>query len=437
MKDLGVLSHLFVCMFLFNFSAFMVIPTITDVTMEALCPGQSECSLAIYLGGFNQAMTGLGTLIITPLVGNLSDKYGRKALLTLPMTVGIIPLVILAYDRSRPFFYAYYVIRMITGMFCDGSLQCLSLAYVADKVAEGRRATAFGILTGISAAGFLSGTITARFLPTSYTFQVSASVAVLAAVYMKLFLVESHNVNECTQPLIPQSDSEADLTSPQLLPIKKVSSLGDMICLLRSSLTLLQASLITFFGSIAESGFQASLLYFLKAKFQFNKDQFADLLLIVGIAGAFSQLFLMPTIAPFIREEKLLSVGLLASCTHIFIYSISWASWVPYLASTFVVLSVFVHPCIRSLVSKKVGSHEQGMAQGCITGISSFASILSPFVFTPITALFLSENPPFDFKGFSLMCCGFASLAAFTLSITMREALPSLSKSIHNGQEHV
>lgn len=51
------LGHLFVMVFLHNFSAFMVVPAITDVTMAALCPGQDECSLAIYLTGFQQAVS--------------------------------------------------------------------------------------------------------------------------------------------------------------------------------------------------------------------------------------------------------------------------------------------------------------------------------------------------------------------------------------------
>jgi hypothetical protein len=54
MEELG---HLLVFAFLFFFSSYMVAPVITDVTMEALCPGQDECSLAIYLTGLQQAVS--------------------------------------------------------------------------------------------------------------------------------------------------------------------------------------------------------------------------------------------------------------------------------------------------------------------------------------------------------------------------------------------
>lgn len=52
----GRLGHLFATVFMWGFGGFIVIPAITDVTMSALCPGTDECSLAIYLSGFQQAV---------------------------------------------------------------------------------------------------------------------------------------------------------------------------------------------------------------------------------------------------------------------------------------------------------------------------------------------------------------------------------------------
>ncbi|KAM0840680.1 hypothetical protein ACQ4PT_059506 [Festuca glaucescens] len=128
----------------------------------------------------------------------------------------------------------------------------------------------------------------------------------------------------------------------------------------------------------------------------------------------------MPILAPIVGEEMLLIIGLLGGCTHVFLYGIAWSYWVPYFAAAFIILSSFVHPSIRTNVSKSVGSNEQGIAQGCISGISSFASILAPLVFTPLTAWFLSETKPFDFKGFSIMVAGFCTLIAFVISTRMR-----------------
>ena len=57
MEELAALGHLLLFAFLFWFSTFMVAPVMTDVTMAALCPGRDECSVAIYLSGFQNAVS--------------------------------------------------------------------------------------------------------------------------------------------------------------------------------------------------------------------------------------------------------------------------------------------------------------------------------------------------------------------------------------------
>ncbi|KAK7850346.1 hippocampus abundant transcript 1 protein [Quercus suber] len=431
MEKLSGLSHLFMTIFLHNFSTFMVIPAITDVTMTALCPGLDECSLAIYLTGFQQAIIGLGTLVMTPLVGNLSDKYGRKTLLTVPMILTIIPLGILAYSRARTFFYVYYVFKTLTAMICEGSVHCLSLAYVADNVPEGQRASSFGILSGIGSAAFVCGTLSTRFLSTASTFQVAASVAVMAAVYMRIFLPDSIADDALSVPILSKeklnvvkSKSDGDSAPKTVQIFKPMPSFEDMLSLLKTSSIFSQAAIVAFFSSLAD--------YYLKASFHFSKNQFADLMVITGIAGTISQLLLMPMLVPALGEEKLLSIGLFFSCAHMFLYSVAWSFWVPYVAAMFSILFVFSQPCMRSIVSKQVGSCEQGMAQGCISGICSFANVVSPLAFSPLTALFLSDDAPFDFPGFSIMCIGFASMIAFVQSMTIRAAPLISSHTVNN-----
>ncbi|KAG2703094.1 hypothetical protein I3760_06G121500 [Carya illinoinensis] len=376
-------------------------------------------------------------MIITPLIGNMSDQYGRKALLTLPMTISIIPLVILAYSRTTNFFYAYFVLRTLTAMASDGSINCLALAYLADNIPERQRASAFGILAGVGSAAFVSGTLTARFLSTASTFQVAAVVSILAAVYMRVFLEESlPNGHGLRQPIlkgepddIKYDDDRVQNTSQAF---KRIPSIGDLICLMRSSVTFSQATVVSLFNSLADGGILATLLYFLKARFHFNKNQFADLMLILGVAGTISQLLFMPILAPVIGEQKLLSIGLLMGCTNMFFNSMAWSVWVPYACTVFSIFTVFVQPSLRSIVSKQVGPNEQGKAQGCISGISSFANIISPLIFSPLTALFLSEGAPFHFPGFSIMCIGLAMMIAFIQSIMIREVSSSDHKTEGN-----
>lgn len=436
MEKLAGLTHLFVTVLLGSFSAFIVVPAITDVTMSALCPGKDECSLAIYLSGFQQAIIGLGTVVMTPVIGNLSDEYGRKALLTIPMALSIIPLAILAYSRTTTSFYAYFVIRTLTAMVGEGSINCLALAYVADNISEGQRASAFGVLSGVASAAFVCGTLAARFLSTASTFQVATLVSMIATVYMRVFLKETFPKGDSSQALLkkePGMSPDDGNSSEKIQTFKKIPSVRDLISLLKCRAAFSQAAVVVFFNGLAEGGLQASLLYFLKARFHFNKNQFADIMLIVGVMGTISQLLFMPLLATRVSEEKLLSIGLFMGCTNIFLNSIAWSYWVPYAIAALAAFAVFANPCVRSIASKQVGPNDQGKAQGCISGISSSAQIISPLIFSPLTALFLSQGAPFYFPGFSIMCIGFASMIAFIQSTMIRPVPPISSQPTSNS----
>ncbi|XP_038901051.1 uncharacterized protein LOC120088079 isoform X2 [Benincasa hispida] len=402
MEKMMSLKHLFVTTFIGSLSTFMVIPSITDLTMRALCPGQNHCSLAIYLFGLQQVIIGLGAMVSAPVIGNLSDKYGRKTMLILPMTFSIIPLTIMAYRRTTNFFYAFYIMKTLTDMVSEGTTVSLTLAYVvfsftfnymypkilspipfflyqklysplfhsqADKTSEEQRISAFGILSGVKSVGYVCGTFSARLLSIATVFQVATFMSVLAVVYMMIFLKESIlDRNELTRPIFNENISGDDENGPQLTArnqlLTGISSIRDFICLITSSTTFSQIARVSFFNSLAEKGMQASLAFFLKARFHFDKNQFADLMIIDGIAGATSQLLLMPVLTPAIRQEKLLSIGL-------------WASFVnvPYASRALSIFTVIVSPIIFNIASKQVGQSEQLFSSPRMHHLTSLASV--------------------------------------------------------------
>ncbi|CAN1276335.1 Tetracycline resistance protein, class A [Linum perenne] len=452
MEKLWDLGHLFMTVFLSTSSSMMVIPAITDVTMEALCPGKDECSVAIYLSGLQQAVIGLGTVVMMPVIGNLSDKYGRKTLLTFPLTLSIFPLVILAYSRTTEFFYAYYILRTLTAMLSEGSLNCLALAYVADSVSESKRTSAFGILAGVGSAAFVGGTLAARFLSTDLAFQVAAALSMVAAVYMRIFLKENKlsvtgDEHHLIQPILKKTSSDDGEESCVRPTFKTFPSVSDLISLLKTNVTFSQAAIVTFFQSLADGGIQGAMLYYLKARFHFSKNQYADLILIASLVGMVSQnlfsiclvqLILMPIVAPFVAEHKLLSISLLVGCANTLVLSIAWSEWVPYATAVFATVVVLATPCLRSIASKQVGSRDQGKAQGCLSGISSIGSIISPLIFSSLTAMFLSEQPPFDFPGFSIMCMGLMTMIALIQSLMMKgDDYPISSRKITDCPEAI
>ncbi|CAA2994621.1 hippocampus abundant transcript 1 [Olea europaea subsp. europaea] len=131
------------------------------------------------------------------------------------------------------------------------------------------------------------------------------------------------------------------------------------------------------------------------------------------------QLILMPILTPLVEEEKLLSIVLFFNFVHIILYGIAWTPWVPYAAAMISLVVIFAMPC--------------GKAQGYVTGICSFDNIISPLAFSPLAALFLSNNEPFHFPGFSIMCSGLAAMIAFIQSIPIRANPPFTTCAVENS----
>nr|XP_019067488.1 hippocampus abundant transcript-like protein 1 isoform X3 [Solanum lycopersicum] len=251
MEKISRLKHLFVTVFLSNFAFNVVTPAITDITMDAICPSQDKCSLAIYLSGFQQAIIGLGSMLMMPLIGNLSDVYGRKTLLTIPVTLLIFPSVIMAYRRTTNYFYAYYVMRTLTGMLSDTGIQCISIAYAADCMSEENRASAIATLAGVGSAAFLCSNFVVRFLSTAQIFLVSSISSSAALLYMTIFLKDNiNNYDALNQSILAnhQSDHSEGTTVHQI------------INLLNTSTTLLLATLISILYGLGEGGIQSPFL---------------------------------------------------------------------------------------------------------------------------------------------------------------------------------
>ncbi|KAF5957669.1 hypothetical protein HYC85_004894 [Camellia sinensis] len=99
--------------------------------------------------------------------------------------------LLLAINESKASVYAYYVLRTISYIISQGSIFCISVAYVADVVEEDKRAALFSWTTGIFSFSHVLGNVLARFLPEDFIFEVSIALLVFCPLYMHLFVVET------------------------------------------------------------------------------------------------------------------------------------------------------------------------------------------------------------------------------------------------------
>ncbi|KAM3732997.1 hypothetical protein ACB098_11G101400 [Castanea mollissima] len=320
----------------------MTISVLVDVITNALCPGESTCTYkartctqAIYLNGFKQTE------------GQLADEHGRKPLLLLTIFTSIFPFAILAWNHQ-------------------GSIFCIAIAYSADVVEENKRAAAFSWITGLCAASHVLGNFLAFFS--------QKTLLIFCPVYMQLFLVE-------TIKLAPKRDQDsACLTTPIKIIQKRYNAMKDAATIVMSSPTLRGISLVSFFFELGKSGINCVLMYYLKAAFGFDKNEFSEILMLVGFGSIISQMLVLPLINPLVGEKVILCIGILASIAY-----------VPFMGATFKVVVVLTY----AIISRASSSNDQGKAQGFVARVEPLSSLLSPLIMSPLTSWFLSSNAPF------------------------------------------
>lgn len=419
LRELRPLAHLLLPLCVHWIAEEMTVSVLVDVTTNALCPGQSTCPQAIYINGLQQTVVGIFKMVVLPVLGQLADENGRKPLLILTVSTTIIPFALLAINESKEVVYAYYVIRTISYIISQGSIFCISVAYVADIVDNSRRAAVFSWITGLFSASHVLGNLIARFLPEEYIFEVSIALLIFCPVYMVLFLAET------VKPTPKLDQHSPRLSKAFKVVLERYNTMRYAATIVFSSPTLKSISLVSFFYELGMSGISSVLLYYLKSAFGFNKNQFSEILSVVGIGSIVSQLVVLPLVNPIVGEKVILCAALLASIVYALLYGLAWASWVPYLSASFGVIYVLVKPATYAIISKASSSANQGKAQGFIAGVQAIASLLSPLAMSPLTSWFLSSNAPFNCKGFSIICASICMVISLCFGSLLKPEVAS------------
>ncbi|CAM8961343.1 unnamed protein product [Rhodiola kirilowii] len=412
--ELRPLIHLLLPLCIHWIAEEMTVSVLVDVTTGALCPGSSTCSQAIYITGIQQTVVGIFKMLVLPILGQLADEHGRKPLLLITLSTTIIPFALLVISQSKGFVYAYYALRTISYIISQGSIFCIAVAYAADVLEETKRAAVFGWITGLFSASHVMGNLLARFLPERYIFEVSIALLIFCPVYMYFYMAETVSLspsrNECSACM----DTIVNTLQGRYKSMRYAANV------VFSSQTLRGITLVSFFYELGMSGISSVLLYYLKAVFGFNKNQFSEILMMVGIGSIVSQLVVLPLVNPMVGEKLVLCAALLGSVAYAVLYGVAWASWVPYLSASFGVIYVLVKPSTFAIISKASSSADQGKAQGFIAGVQSVASLLSPLAMSPLTSWFLSGDAPFRCKGFSILCASLSLVISFCCACILK-----------------
>lgn len=327
---------------------------------------------AAVIGGWMFAAFSLAQFVFAPLMGNLSDRYGRRPLLLLAIFGLGMDFILMALAPTLEWLFAG---RIIAGI-C-GSSWIIASAYIADVTAPDDRAKAFGMMGAAFGVGFVIGPAIGGLLGElgpRVPFWVAAGISLLNFIYGFFVLPES---------LTPENRRRFDLWRANPFGAFRV------FATYRGVLPMVLVLGLFFFST---SVYPAIWTFWGMAKFGWSEAMVGLTLAIFGlIAGAFQGFLTGPLSARF-GEWRLALFGIICAMLVVLGYGFVWT-----VVGVFALMILhgpegFVHPLMTAILTKRVPEDAQGELQGGLSAVMNVAMLFGTVFFAFTFGHFWAED---------------------------------------------
>ena len=401
MSETGASKHaltfIFITMLVDTIGLGIIIPVTPKLIVQLTGQGLSEAAV---WGSWLLFVYALMQFLCAPLIGNLSDRFGRKPVL-------ILSLLALGVDYAitgwAPTIAWLFIGRFLSG--ASGAAYSTVNAYIADVSPPEKRAANFGLTGAAFGLGFvlgpaLGGVIGQYFGPRT-PFYVSAAIAACNALYGLIVLKES----------LPPSRRRAfelwraNPLTP-LAPLKHYPMVVGMI----GVVALMR---------LAHDANPSIWSYYVMLKFHWTPAEVGYSLMAVGIGISFVFGFLTRIVIPRIGEAAAVYFGLACSAVGFFGYAYATQSWMMYAWMAVWCLSGLAGPSLNAIMSKQVSAHEQGELQGALASVGSLTSIAALVLLPHLFGYFTSAAAPVYFPGAAFFAAALCELGAMAIFFAM------------------
>lgn len=337
-------------------------------------------------GGWLLVVYALMQFVCSPIIGNLSDQYGRRPVLLISLFGFGIDYLFLAFAPSFGWLFVGRVIAGITG----ASITTAS-AYIADISTDENRAKNFGMVGAAFGLGFIIGPAIGGLLSgfgIRAPFYAAAGLTLLNWLYGYFVLPESLSKDH-------RRLFEWKRANPlgALLHLKKYPAISGLII----SITLIY---------LAAHSVQSNWSFFVIYRFNWTEKMVGISLSVVGLLVALVQAGLIRIITPKIGNERSIYLGLGLYALGLFLFAFATQSWMMYAFLIPYCLGGIAGPSLQAIMSSQVPRNEQGELQGALTSLMSATSIVGPLLMTNLFAYFTSAKAPVLFPGAAFLAGG-------------------------------
>lgn len=332
--------------------------------------------------------------LCAPLIGNLSDRFGRRPVLLFSLlAIGVD----YAITGLAPTIGWLFLARTLSGM--AGASYTTANAYIADVTPPEKRAQNFGLVGAAFSFGFIVGPVIGGLLgdiSPRLPFLVSAGLAFANTAFGFFALPES---------LTPEHRRKFEWW--------RANPLGALFALRRFP-AILGLCAVVVLMRFAHDANPSTWTYYTMLKFRWTAEEVGLSLAAVGVALMVVYTWLTRVLIPRIGEVGAVYLGFACGAVAFVGYAFSTASWQLYIWIAVFALLGLVMPAMNAIMSKQVGPTEQGELQGAITSVGSLTSIVAPVAMSYLFAYFTGPSTPYYFPGAAFLaagaCLGLAAL---------------------------
>jgi DHA1 family tetracycline resistance protein-like MFS transporter len=345
--------------------------------------------------GYFIASYALMQFLAAPVLGALSDKYGRRPVLLVSLIGAGIDYLIMAF---APTMLILFLGRIVSGI--TGASMTVSNSYIADISDDGNRAANFGLMGAAFGIGFIIGPIIGGLLGhfnPLYPF-IGAAILNLGNALLSYFFLPESLPREHRRPV----------QSRAMNPFRLV------LAVLKPS-PILVLVLIFAVLHLATNVHPSNWTLYTEIKFGWTALDVGISLTAHGLIYAISQVYLTRHVVPKIGENRALQIGLALCCIELALFAIAPQGWMMYLIMALFFAGGLAMPCLQSLIARSAPPSEQGELQGSLTAIASLCAVVAPLFFAGLFGHFTAPDAPFYFPGAAYIAA--AVLAALGLGL--------------------
>lgn len=375
-KKQAALGFIFVTMLIDVIGWGIIIPVIPGLIEELISGDISE---AAKVGGWLTFAYAITQFLFAPIIGNLSDKFGRRPVILISLFGFTLDYLLLAFAPTITWLFIGRIIAGITG----ASITTAS-AYIADISTPENRAKNFGMIGAAFGLGFIIGPVIGGILGeygARVPFYATAILCFLNFLYGYFIL--------------PESLSEENRRPFEL---KRANPIGSFIHLKKYP-SLINLVLATFILYVASHAIQSNWAYFTMYQFDWNEGMVGISLGVIGLLVALVQGVLIRWINPKLGNEKSIYTGFFMYSLGMLLFAFASESWMMFAFLIPYCLGGIAGPALQAVISIQVPSSEQGEIQGTLTSVMSASAIVGPPLMTGIFYYFTQEDSEIIFAG--------------------------------------